>query len=264
MATARDIDEFVRDLDPDIRSEKSCDGLKYGDLDAEVRAIGTTWMASVDVLRRAVEKDINLIVTHEPTFWYSGTPASPELERCEREGVYVGTKVRYLDEHGITIIRAHDCWDLYPEYGVEPSLCKVLGFPAPARYLGGLHSVYNIPTTTLGDLARHCKTAMGLPHVRVSGDLRKTVRRIAIAYGSSSSTKWYWDFSRAGADAVLSGEQSEWSTVRPAIDMGLGVIELGHAATEAYGMDGMARLLEESFPGILIQHLRTDPSFQWV
>ncbi len=122
MTTARAIDSFIRDLDPDIRDEKSCDGHKHGNLDVDVRAIGTTWMASMDVLRRAVEEDINLIVTHEPTFWFSGTAASPELERCESEGVYVGAKVRYLDEHGITIIRAHDCWDRYPDYGVEPCL----------------------------------------------------------------------------------------------------------------------------------------------
>ncbi len=85
-----------------------------------------------------------------------------------------------------------------------------------------------------------------------------------MAYGSSSSTEGYYRFWKRGADAVISGEESEWSTVRPAIDMGLGVIELGHSNTEAFGMEGMAQLLKKHFPGLRIEHVPTGDSFQYV
>jgi len=100
--------------------------------------------------------------------------------------------------------------------------------------------------------------------VRVSGDPAKAVRRVVLAYGASSNTKWYWQFWKRGADAVISGEQSEWAAIRPAIDMGLGVVELGHALTECPGMEGMAQLLRAHFPGISIEHLAVDPSFQYL
>jgi putative NIF3 family GTP cyclohydrolase 1 type 2 len=46
--------------------------------------------------------------------------------------------------------------------------------------------------------------------------------------------------------------------------MGLGVIELGHAKSETFGMEGMARLLRERFPDVPAEHLPTSDSFQYV
>lgn len=262
--TVRDVDDFLRSLDPEARHDKSSDGLKWGDPQMGVRAVGTTWMASMAVLERAVEKDVNLIVTHEPTFWHSGNPSDTELARCERDGIDMSFKTTFLDEQGIAVLRAHDCWDRYPEYGIEASLRAVLDIPAPIEYLGGFHSLYEIAQTTLGDLTRHCKARMGLPCVRVCGDLSKPVTKVVLAYGASSGTERYYRFRKHGADAVISGEQSEWAAVRPAIDMGLGVIELGHSNTEAFGMEGMARLLREHFPDTAIEHLPTGDSYQYV
>jgi putative NIF3 family GTP cyclohydrolase 1 type 2 len=233
-------------------------------LETEIRAVGTTWMASLPVLKTAVAKGINLMVTHEPTFWFHGTPRRTELQLCEQNKVDIAFKTQFLAEHGMVVIRAHNCWDLYPKYGIEASLQTALEFPEPVEYLSGYHHLYKIPKTNLGKLARHCKAKLGLPSVRVSGDLAKPVERIVMAYGSSSSTEGYYRFWKRGADAVISGEQSEWSTVRPAIDMGMGVIELGHSNTEAFGMEGMARLLKEHFPELRIEHLPTGDSFQHV
>ena len=77
--TVQDFDDFLHKLDSAARNDTSSDGLKWGDPKMTVRAVGTTWMASMPVLQRAVEKGINLIVTHEPTFWHSGNPKDPEL-----------------------------------------------------------------------------------------------------------------------------------------------------------------------------------------
>jgi len=260
----RELDEFLRSLDPESRGPNSPDGLICGDPEAEIRAVGTTWMASMQVLEKAAAQGINLIVTHEPTFWFHGTPRRPELKACEQNQVDVSFKMQFIAEHGITIIRAHNCWDLYPEYGIEASLQAVLELPDPVHYFGGYHHLYRIPKTNLEKLARHCKAKMGLASVRVSGDLAKPVEQVVMAYGSSSSTQAYYRFWKQGADAVISGEQSEWATVRPAIDMGMGLIELGHSNTEAFGMKGMARLLQEHFPGLRIEHLPTGDSFQYL
>ena len=48
MATVQDVDDFLRGLDPDARHDNSPDGLTWGDPNMEVRAIGATWMASMD------------------------------------------------------------------------------------------------------------------------------------------------------------------------------------------------------------------------
>jgi putative NIF3 family GTP cyclohydrolase 1 type 2 len=262
--TVQDFDDFLRELDPEARNEDSPDGLKWGDPRMEVRGVGTTWMASMGVLKQASDRGLNLIITHEPTFWYHGTPRRSELSLCEQDGVDVSFKTSFLEECGIAIIRAHNCWDRYPDYGIEASVRAALDMPEPIEYLGGFHSLYAVPRTTLGELARDCKAKMGLPCVRVSGDLEKAVEKLVLAYGASSGTERYFRFWEHGADAVISGEQCEWAAVRPAMDMGLGVVELGHSNTEAFGMEGLARLLRERFPGMPIEHVPAGDSFQYV
>ncbi len=260
----RDFDEFLIGLDPDARGDGSPDGLKYGDLDAEVRAVGTTWMASMDVLRRAVERGVNLVIAHEPTFWYHGTPANPELAQCERDEVDVSFKTGFLDEHGIAILRAHNNWDPYPEYGIEACLRAVLGLGEPVTRIGDFFGLFEIEPTGLGDLARDYGRRLELACVRVAGDLELMVRRFALAYGASSGTQRYFQFHEAGADAIVCGEAGEWPAIRPALDMGLGVVELGHAATEEFGMEGLARLLREHFPDVPIEHIPAEPSYGFV
>ena len=56
---------------PLIPAGKTCDLLITGDPEKEVKKIGSTFMATVDVIRRAVEEGVDLIITHEPT-WFTG------------------------------------------------------------------------------------------------------------------------------------------------------------------------------------------------
>src|SRR4051812_13299223 len=49
--------------------ETGLDGFKAGNPETAVRGIATTAMATMDVLRQASKAGLNLIVTHEPTFY---------------------------------------------------------------------------------------------------------------------------------------------------------------------------------------------------
>jgi len=100
-----DFDDFLQTLDAKARGQNSPDGLIWGDLHAEVGAVGATWMASMPVLRSAVDKQIDLIIAHEPTFWFHGTPRTPELELCRHHQIDISFKTDFLAKHGITIIQ---------------------------------------------------------------------------------------------------------------------------------------------------------------
>ena len=82
--TVQDFDDFLRGLNPEARSDDSPDGPKWGDPGMPVRAVATTWMASMPVLERAAAKAIDLIVTHEPTFFTH----ADELGWLEGDEVY--------------------------------------------------------------------------------------------------------------------------------------------------------------------------------
>jgi putative NIF3 family GTP cyclohydrolase 1 type 2 len=73
--------------------EKTCDGYIEGEPETEVTGVVTTFMATVDVLRTAIEAGANMIITHEPTYftgwdttdWLRGDPvyrAKKELIDC--------------------------------------------------------------------------------------------------------------------------------------------------------------------------------------
>ena len=47
----------------------TADTFKIGDPDAPITGIATTFMSTLDVLKRSVAAGHNFVITHEPTFW---------------------------------------------------------------------------------------------------------------------------------------------------------------------------------------------------
>ncbi|MFH1879585.1 MAG: Nif3-like dinuclear metal center hexameric protein, partial [Bacillota bacterium] len=69
---------------PRLPEDKTCDHLMAGSLDSEVKKIGSTFMATVDVIREAAAQGVNFIITHEPT-WFTG---KDDTEWLEGDSVY--------------------------------------------------------------------------------------------------------------------------------------------------------------------------------
>jgi hypothetical protein len=63
--------------------EKTCDHLMAGSFDTEVTHIAVTFMATVEVIRKAAEIGANLIITHEPT-WVHRPGTTPNGWRATR------------------------------------------------------------------------------------------------------------------------------------------------------------------------------------
>ena len=72
--------------------DKTCDVLIAGEWEREVTGIVTTFMATVDVIRDAITRGANLIITHEPTY-FTGWDTVDWLENDE---VYL-LKKRLID-----------------------------------------------------------------------------------------------------------------------------------------------------------------------
>ena len=74
-----------------------------GSGDNRVKGIVTTFMATVDVIRKAIEIGANMIITHEPTY-FTGSDRTDWLMGDE---VY-NAKKKLLDDNNIVIWRYHD------------------------------------------------------------------------------------------------------------------------------------------------------------
>lgn len=67
-----------------LPENKTCDHLMTGSYDMEVTKIVTTFMATVEVIQKAIEVGANFIITHEPT-WFTGMDT---VEWLENDPIY--------------------------------------------------------------------------------------------------------------------------------------------------------------------------------
>ncbi|HPD17344.1 MAG TPA: Nif3-like dinuclear metal center hexameric protein [Planctomycetota bacterium] len=107
-----------------------------------------------------------------------------------------------------------------------------------------------------GDLARECparrlvrriRQRLRVTSVRTAGDLRRTVRRVAVLGGSGG--KCVDDAVRRGCQLYLTGEVSHHQALA-AEAAGLVLVDAGHAGTEAPAIPVLARRLSELCPGV--------------
>jgi len=156
-----------------IDREKTVDRIITGDPNASIDRCVVTWMSSFKALRHVVDKGVRLLVCHEPTFWH---------HRDERpdDDVAVQEKLGFINEHGLSIVRNHDCWDRWPDIGIPWAWARFLGLKGrPAAVgAGGYQHRYDIEPVPLEDFARRVAERcgrIGEPLVQVTGDASQTV-----------------------------------------------------------------------------------------
>jgi putative NIF3 family GTP cyclohydrolase 1 type 2 len=259
--TVQEVTDLVLEyapLDGGIPGDQN--GLLYGDPAAEVTGVATAWTPTVRVLQEAAAEGLNFVLTHEiPWFVASESAWFPTLAQDDRP--HNLARRRVVDRHGLAICRCHSNWDGVPEHGIADSCARALGFGEPVwrdRYV----RLYRLAPRTVAQLAQECKALLGVPHVRVAGDLSRVVERVGIAYGGFGQSWHCLDvFLMQGAEAVILGEAIDY-TFRAAVDSGLAVIETSHVGSENPGMREFARLLQGRLPNLPVRFL--DAGHPWV
>ena len=67
--TARELIETIKSNLTCDWSKNTVDTFKAGNPDTQVTGIATTFIVTMDVLKRALDLNCNLIISHEPTFY---------------------------------------------------------------------------------------------------------------------------------------------------------------------------------------------------
>jgi putative NIF3 family GTP cyclohydrolase 1 type 2 len=231
------------------------DTIKEGDPATVVTGIATTFLPTMSVLRRAVAAHENLIVSHEPTFYnhldqrtlFTGDPVYEE-------------KLAYIREHHLVIWRFHDTWHMRQPDGIVEGFVKQAGWekyenPGPAAEKGFF---FTLPETTVAGLAKELELRFHAGAIRVVGDPKMRVTKVAFAPGASGETEHVKALERDEVEVLLAGEAPEWETVEYARDAHLqgrkkALILLGHNASEEPGMANCAEWLKPMFPGLKVE-----------
>lgn len=227
------------------------DTFKTGGPDTRVTGIASTFMSTFDVLKRAHAAGRNLIVTHEPTFW-SDADTVTELQNDPMYRI----KLQYANEHDIAIWRFHDHWHAMKPDGILLGWNKALGWD---KYQAADNQrVYNIPETTLGEVATHIARALNSRSVRAIGDPSLKIRTVGRGAHTLNGNMAVLPL----VDMVLISEAREWDSIeyiRDSIAAGQkkGMVLVSHEAGEEAGMDECARWLKTFVSEVPVEFIPT-------
>jgi len=112
---------------------------------------------------------------------------------------------------------------------------------------------------TLKSFAQYIKNAYDVPSVRVTGDLTKEVKKVAILGGSGE--KYISTAKKKGADVYITGDMT-FHTAQDAENMGLSVIDPGHHV-ERVMIEGTRNYLKKKLPtqdvDVIMSEVDTEP-----
>jgi putative NIF3 family GTP cyclohydrolase 1 type 2 len=215
------------------------DTFKAGGPATEVTGIATTVMSTFDQIRRAHAEGLNMILTHETTYWNDRDLVSDLAD----DPVY-RVKREFCAKNNIVILRFHDNLHARRTDFTFQALARVTGL---APYEDAPNSRrYVLPQTTLGALAADIAKRLGSKALRVVGDPAAKVSRVQMGVG--------YGMPRAAGDVdvVMSGEaqetdgatdNTEYVMDAATLGMAKGQIILGHAVSEEPGMEDCAEWL---------------------
>ncbi len=228
--------------------EKTVDTLKSGTVETPVTGIVTTFMATLEVLQKAVAEGKNMIITHEPTFYLH----DDSTEATANDPTVIAKKA-LIEKHNLVIFRFHDHWHRRQPDGIRVGMMKALGWENGMPQ--GL---------TLRELAEALKKRLGIAAVRMIGDPGMKAGRIALTPGYASLNGSMRELAKS--DVLIIGEAREWEVyeyVQDQIASGQkkGLIVLGHASSEEGGMKEAAEWLRGLVPELPVAHIAAGQLF---
>lgn len=234
IPTVRDIYDLIDRIAPfETAEEWDNVGLLAGRYDACAERAMCALELNTAVLREAIDRRAQLIITHHPIL-FSGRK---NLREDDAEGRMLCELVR----NHISLIAAHTNYDIAAG-GVNDALASALKLADVEAPEQDMLRIGAPEQCTLGEFADFAQRVLGAP-IRRYGEADRRIHRVALLGGSGGS---YAQMARRyGADVFLTGEighHAAWS----AYEDGMCVLEAGHGATELPAISTLAEGLQKA------------------
>jgi len=235
------------------------DVIKTGDAQTPVTGIITCMFASMNVLKKAVEMNCNLIITHEPVFYNH----RDETGQFNSDPVFLEKK-KYIDDHKLVIWRFHDYVHSLKPDAIDYGMVRKIGWLNYASE--GEPNTITLPETTLNGVLQHLKKVFPENTFNVVGDPDMKVTKVMFSAGAPGSSAHFNLLRRQDTDLVVAGEVPQWETyeyVRDAVNQGKkkAIIFLGHIPSEESGMEYAAEWLRGFIKDVPVSFVECGPSY---
>jgi putative NIF3 family GTP cyclohydrolase 1 type 2 len=231
--------------------EGGVDRIVAGDADTQVTGIATVMMGTFDALKAAVAANLNLVITHEPTWW-----SHPDTVTQLQDDPLYKTKLDYIRAHKLVSFHFHDHWHArLPVDGINEGIARQMGWVA--RRDPENSKRYILPPTTLSALAKDFRRKLGDRTLRVVGNPDLPVSRVMTSWGYCSAFPGI-QLLNGDADVLVIGEAQDWDLIAYAQDLVTsgrkkGLIVLGHVLSEQWGMKYAAQWLTGFVPEVPVR-----------
>jgi len=232
------------------------DTFKIGTPEMEISGIVSTFMSTYDIFQRVVKAGLNMIVTHEPTFW-----SDRDITKDLGDDPLYREKLGYARKNKLVVWRFHDHIHAMKPDGIFVGWNRALKWD---KYqVGDDQRMFIMPKTmTLEEVTREVKTNLQSDSIRVIGDpklpVKKVVRGSHTLAGNMSAV--------LEADALIVSEAREFDSIEWMRDTVLsgqkkGMILIAHERGEQAGMNYCAEWLRTFITEVPITFLSSNEPF---
>lgn len=195
----------------------------------EVQAVATAVTASLQVINRAVELGVDLLLVHHGFFWSGEEPR------------IVGPKQRRLKlllENDINLLAYHLPLDAHPELGNNVQWGRQLGCATQGQLESAELVSWGVmdEAVTLRQLGERVAAGLGGRSPLLIQGHERPIQKIGWCSGAAQD--YIVQAAKEGLDAYLSGEVSE-RTYHEARERGISFLACGHHATERGGVQAL-------------------------
>ena len=236
--------------------ETKTDTIVTGNAYDTVTGIATCMFVDMNVLKKAVANNCNLIITHEPTFYN----ATDHMDDFMKEDEVLNEKMNYIKTHHLIIYRFHDNAHRNDPDQIMMGLSDELGW----KIVNRTPWILEVKAQKLSVLADSLKKHFKLAGIRVIGNPDLEISRIGLVPGLAPTSQMHIGvLKRDDVDAILVGEAREWEDyiyVKDAEELGKkkAAIFIGHLKSEEPGMKYCAEWLQTFIGGLKIIFLKND------
>ena len=261
MTQVADVVELLDQRNPTVLAEDWDNvGVLLGDPQSKAVRVLTCLTLTPDVASEAVDKQVDLIVSHHPILF---RPIQ-RITTATSEGAMLLNLIRA----GICVYSPHTAFDSAAD-GINQQIAERFGLtgiqpmrPSEDDETTGAGRFGDLPQEiSLQELATQIRDEFDLPAVQFAGDANARVRRLGIACGSAA--EFLSDARKAGCQAFLTGEARFHSALEARTE-GIGLILIGHYASERPAVEQLATVIATEFPSLTVEasEVETDP-LQW-
>jgi putative NIF3 family GTP cyclohydrolase 1 type 2 len=216
-------------------------------------------MATQEVLEKAVQRDCNLIITHEPLFYNH----HHKFQQLLDVAVYKA-KEEYLRDHHLCVFHLHDNLHQAGLDYIAVGMAQKLGWE---KYrTGDSLKSFRMAGVKLGHILRDIEACLEPTSVRYIGDRDVVYENVVTSWGFMGMENGVKLINRYENCVLIAGETHEWEFVEYVYDahhLGLrkALVVTGHVPSEESGIEFLCDHLREKLPSLSIFFIKTDDLF---